>query len=97
MLFSKMISMAGHEILSNTSFLNTEFNTALLRNLRLLILKTKSKTIQKGIYIETPSNPTLKIIDLKAISILAKNTGMWTMIDNTFASPVNQNPMAIWY
>ncbi|MDA8657417.1 PLP-dependent aspartate aminotransferase family protein [Flavobacteriaceae bacterium] len=48
----------------------------------------------KGIYIETPSNPTLKIIDLQSVSTLAKKTDLWTMIDNTFASPVNQNPIA---
>lgn len=48
----------------------------------------------RGIYIETPSNPTLKIIDLKAISEVAKSASLWTMIDNTFASPVNQNPIA---
>ena len=48
----------------------------------------------RGIYIETPSNPTLKIIDLKAISEIAKSASLWTMIDNTFASPVNQNPIA---
>lgn len=47
----------------------------------------------KGIYIETPSNPTLKIIDLNGIASLAKKAGLWTMIDNTFASPVNQNPI----
>ena len=49
----------------------------------------------KGIYIETPSNPLLKIVDLKALSLLAKETGVWTMIDNTFASPVNQNPLEL--
>jgi len=48
----------------------------------------------KGIYVETPSNPTLKIIDLKGVAALAKKAGVWTMIDNTFASPVNQNPIA---
>lgn len=48
----------------------------------------------KGIYIETPSNPLLKITDLKAISELAKSKCLWTMIDNTFASPVNQKPIA---
>ena len=51
-----------------------------------------SKT--KGIYIESPSNPLLKIIDLKAISELAKSESLWTMIDNTFASPVNQKPIS---
>ncbi len=49
----------------------------------------------KGIYIETPSNPSLKIIDIKSVSNLAKKAGIWTMIDNTFASPVNQNPISM--
>lgn len=53
--------------------------------------KIKPNTV--GIYIETPSNPLLKIVDLKAISLLAKKNSIWTMIDNTFASPVNQNPI----
>lgn len=48
----------------------------------------------KGIFIETPSNPTLRIIDLDALSEVAKSASLWTMIDNTFASPVNQNPIA---
>ena len=47
----------------------------------------------QGIYLETPSNPTLKIVDLSKIGELAKDKNIWTMIDNTFASPVNQNPI----
>ena len=47
----------------------------------------------KGIYIESPSNPLLKIVDMEAVSKLAKSKKIWTMIDNTFASPVNQNPI----
>ena len=47
----------------------------------------------KVIYIETPSNPRLKIIDLESISDLAKSNNTITIIDNTFASPVNQNPI----
>jgi len=47
----------------------------------------------KGVYVETPSNPTLKLIDLKMLSAWAKQEGIWSMIDNTFASPVNQNPI----
>lgn len=46
----------------------------------------------KIIYIETPSNPLLGITDMKSIADLAKNNGILTMIDNTFASPINQNP-----
>ncbi len=45
------------------------------------------------IYIETPSNPTLKITDIKAVAAIAKKHGLITIIDNTFASPINQNPI----
>ncbi len=45
------------------------------------------------IYIETPSNPLLTITDLDAVAKIAKKHGIVSMIDNTFASPVNQNPI----
>ena len=47
----------------------------------------------KVIYIESPSNPLLEITDLEMISKIAKKRGIITMIDNTFASPINQNPI----
>ncbi len=47
----------------------------------------------KVIYIETPSNPLLTITDLNGIASLAKKHGLISMIDNTFASPINQNPI----
>ncbi len=49
----------------------------------------------KVIYVETPSNPTLKITDLKAVAAIAKAHKLITIIDNTFASPVNQNPITL--
>lgn len=47
----------------------------------------------KAIYLETPSNPTLRITDIEAVATLAKAKGITTLIDNTFASPINQNPI----
>ncbi|MBZ0245410.1 MAG: PLP-dependent aspartate aminotransferase family protein [Cyclobacteriaceae bacterium] len=47
----------------------------------------------KVIYIETPSNPLLKITDIKKVASIAKKHKLVTIIDNTFASPVNQNPI----
>lgn len=47
----------------------------------------------KVIYVETPSNPLLKITDLKAVAQIAKKHKLTTIIDNTFASPINQNPI----
>ncbi len=44
------------------------------------------------VYIETPSNPLLSITDIEAVANMAAKKGVITMIDNTFASPVNQQP-----
>lgn len=46
----------------------------------------------KLIYIETPSNPLLEITDIREVANLARSKGVLTAIDNTFASPINQNP-----
>lgn len=46
----------------------------------------------KVIYIETPSNPLLTITDLAGVAKLCREKGFISMIDNTFASPINQNP-----
>ena len=53
---------------------------------------SKIKPNTKVIYIETPSNPLMLITDLEMISKLAKKHQLVSMIDNTFASPINQNP-----
>lgn len=47
------------------------------------------------LYIESPSNPLLTIIDLKEISKICKANNIISVIDNTFASPINQNPIDI--
>ncbi len=47
----------------------------------------------KVLYLETPSNPLLTITDVKGVADLAKKKGILSMIDNTFASPVNQTPI----
>jgi len=59
-------------------------------------LKSFEKAIRKNtkvIYVETPSNPLLKITDLVGVAKIARKHGIITIIDNTFASPVNQNPI----
>ena len=48
----------------------------------------------KVIYIETPSNPLMTITDLEMVAELAQRKKIISIIDNTFASPVNQNPIA---
>lgn len=51
----------------------------------------------KAIYIETPSNPILKVTDLKGIVQIAKQYQLITMIDNTFMTPVYQNPIPLGF
>ena len=53
---------------------------------------SKIKANTKVIYVETPSNPLMKITDLEMISSLAKESNLTSIIDNTFASPINQTP-----
>ncbi len=47
----------------------------------------------KLIYIETPSNPLLKIVDLSFVASFAKTNNLISVIDNTFATPINQTPL----
>jgi cystathionine gamma-lyase len=47
----------------------------------------------KMIWIETPTNPMLNIVDIEAICDIAKKKGIMTVVDNTFASPYLQNPL----
>lgn len=49
----------------------------------------------KAIYIETPSNPLLKVTDIKALSALAKQAGALTYVDNTFLTPALQKPLTL--
>lgn len=47
----------------------------------------------KMIWVETPTNPTLKLVDLAAVAAIAKKRGIVTVCDNTFASPIVQRPL----
>lgn len=47
------------------------------------------------IYLETPTNPLLRMIDLQAVAAFARERGVVTIADNTFASPINQQPLAL--
>ncbi|MBU6408828.1 MAG: aminotransferase class I/II-fold pyridoxal phosphate-dependent enzyme [Verrucomicrobia bacterium] len=81
-LVTKELAHLGIEV----SFSRTteEFKAALKPNTRL-------------IYVESPSNPLLQCVDLSAVSKLGRAHGVLTVIDNTFATPINQNPIALGF
>jgi len=58
-------------------------------------LKAAFKEETKAIYFETPSNPLLKVLDIKEISAIAKAHDALTLVDNTFATPYLQQPIAL--
>ena len=47
------------------------------------------------LYLETPTNPTIKILDLERLSKAGKKQGAVVVVDNTFATPINQQPLAL--
>lgn len=54
--------------------------------------------IDKGadlVYLETPTNPTLKVLDIRRLARAAKDAGAVVVVDNTFATPINQRPLEL--
>lgn len=58
-------------------------------------LNAAIKPNTKMLWIETPTNPMLKLVDIKKCSAIAKDKGIWSVVDNTFMSPYFQNPIAL--
>src|SRR5699024_5822114 len=51
----------------------------------------------KMIWVETPTNPTLRLVDLAAVAEIGKRHGLITVADNTFASPFIQRPLELGF
>lgn len=79
LFFKEFLSDYGVEVTHVDQKDNQAFEKAIQPNTKL-------------IYVETPSNPNLDITDLAFIASLGKNKQITTMVDNTFASPINQTP-----
>ena len=57
------------------------------------IIREYANDKTKLIWIETPTNPTMQIVDIAAVTAIGKEKGLLTVVDNTFASPYLQNPI----
>ena len=58
-------------------------------------LQAALRSNTKAVWIETPSNPLLNILDIRALSRIAHAHGALSIVDNTFLSPVNQRPLEL--
>ena len=70
-----------------------EFSFVDMTNLDQVKAAIKSNT--KLMWMETPTNPMLKILDIKALSLLAQSKGVVSVVDNTFMSPYFQRPLEL--
>lgn len=78
-LLKETLPQFGIEVSYADQYDNASFESAIRENTTL-------------IYLETPSNPNLAITDLAYVGALAKEKGITTICDSTFASPINQRP-----
>lgn len=58
-------------------------------------IRSYINTNTRMLWVETPTNPTMQIIDIRACSGIAKEHALMLVVDNTFASPYLQNPLAL--
>lgn len=56
-------------------------------------LREKINENTKFLWVETPTNPMMNIVDLKAMAAVAQEANIWLCVDNTFATPFLQNPL----
>ncbi|RTK99202.1 MAG: aminotransferase class I/II-fold pyridoxal phosphate-dependent enzyme [Proteobacteria bacterium] len=76
-------------------FLNFGLNYELVDTSDLSLLTSKIDDSVKAIFIETPTNPLMEVTDIAAISKIAKQKNILTIIDNTFMTPYLQRPLEL--
>jgi methionine-gamma-lyase len=77
-----------HELLPQYGIEVTMVDTSDINN-----IEQAMKTNTKVVYVETPANPTMKLVDLKGTAEIALNHGARLIVDNTFMSPYLQRPI----
>lgn len=85
----------GTNRLFHRVFAQLGIETTLVDMTDLNRLEAAFKPNTRLVWIETPTNPTLKIIDIAAVSGVARAKGATVAVDNTFATPYLQNPLAL--
>lgn len=58
-------------------------------------LKSNLKPATKLVWLETPSNPTMHVTDIKPLALQCQEAGVWLAIDNTFSSPIISQPLSL--
>jgi cystathionine beta-lyase len=83
----------GTRNLVEAQFKRFNIDYTFTHDIDLKFFESAIKKNTKVIYIETPSNPLLKIVDIEKVAQFAKSKNIITIIDNTFATPIIQKPI----
>lgn len=106
-VFFSQLKSGGHVVLSNVTYIAAyrllhelfpekyDVESTLVDCTNLDAVRAAIRPNTKLIHIETPSNPTIGINDISAIAEIAHEHGALLSVDNTFASPYNQLPLAL--
>jgi cystathionine gamma-synthase len=70
-----------------------EFDTVDMTDLEAVRKAVREET--RVIWVETPTNPLLRVVDIEAVSRIAQEVGAWCVVDNTFATPYLQRPLTL--
>jgi len=81
-LLQNLLPRFGVEVTQVDQSQTSAFEKAIRPNTKLILL-------------ESPSNPLMTLTDLRAVAAVAKNRGIVTLVDNTFATPLNQRPIDV--
>lgn len=73
--------------------LGLQFKFVNMQNSENIVAAISNKT--KLIWVETPTNPTMQVVDIEAIAAIAKKNNVLVAVDNTFASPYIQQPLTL--
>lgn len=78
-----------------TLFQRLGIETTFVDTTDLAAIRAAIRPSSRGLYLETPSNPLLKITDLRGAAALAREHGLLTLVDNTFMTPYLQRPLEL--
>jgi cystathionine beta-lyase/cystathionine gamma-synthase len=83
----------GTRALLEQEFVSLGINVTLIAPLETRVWRKAMRKQTRVIFLETPVNPTCRLLDLKGISSVTRDSGIALVVDSTFASPVNFRPL----
>ena len=92
LLASEWIYGGTHKLLMQ-EFIQLGIEVTLVNPLESRAWRKRLRKETRAIFIESPVNPTCRVLDLRTVSHLTKETGLALVIDSTFASPINFRPL----